>query len=297
MGFKTIIIGCEGNVSLSQNRIKIKTGEDYHTLPICDIDTIVFSHNKTIITIPLIVALMENNVNIVICDSKNDPIGTFNSFNNHSLVFKQLKKQIDWRGVLKKKLWKRIVEDKIKSEIQVLKLFDKDNEAIKRLNNLKNTVYNDDLTNREAIAARIYFNALFGKEFNRDDPCPKNYGLNYGYKIIASYFNKCIVARGYLPQLGIHHVGEANPFNLTYDFIEPFRAIVDAWVSVNIDDKFTSTEKQKLVELFEYRIFVDNKWFRLNNAIENTVDAYIAFLNEESDCLLAFDLSKGIRDD
>lgn len=39
--------------------------------------------------------------------------------------------------------------------------------------------------------------------------------------------------------VGHHHIGESNPFNLTYDFIEPFRAVVDAWVFLYIRDSFT----------------------------------------------------------
>lgn len=297
MGWKTLIIGCESKISLSENRLRISVDKDYHIYPLCDLDTIIFSHRQVVITIPLLVELMKNNVNIVICDEKNDPIGTFNSFNNHSLVFKQLKKQMNWRVVRIKSLWKKIIENKIKTEIDVLCLFEKSDKAIKQLKDFRKIIYTDDLTNREAVAARIYFNALFSEKFNRDEACPINFSLNYGYKIIASYISKCIVARGYLPQLGIHHKGESNPFNLTYDFIEPFRAIVDAWVYVHIEDKFTSSDKQALVGILDYKIFLNNKWFRLRDAIEDIVDSYIAFLNDESEDIISINLSHGIRDD
>lgn len=297
MGWKTLIIGCECKVSLSENRLKIHIEDDYHIYPLNDLDTIIFSHRFIIITMPLLIAMINNNVNIIICDDKNDPIGTFNAFNNHSLVFKQLKKQLDWRLVRKKKLWKRIIENKIKSEIDVLTSFGKDEKSIKKLKELKNNIYTDDFSNREAIAARIYFTSLFSDDFNRDDVCTINNSLNYGYKIIASYISKCLVARGYLPQLGIHHIGESNPFNLTYDFIEPFRAIVDAWTYSHIEDKFSSNEKQSLIEILDYKIYTNNKWFRLKDAIEDIVDTYIAFLNEETENILIVDLSKGMKDD
>ena len=297
MGWKTLIIGCESKIAISQNRMKVSIDGDYHNFPITDLDTVIFSHDKVVITIPLLVELMKNNINVVICDNKNDPIGTFNCFNNHSLVFKQLKKQMNWRLVQKKKLWRRIIENKIKTEIDVLNLFGKDASTIDRLKKLKNSIYTDDISNREAIAARVYFISMFNDDFNRDNDVPVNFALNYGYKIIASYISKVLVSRGYLPQLGIHHIGESNPFNLTYDFIECFRAIVDAWVFDNINEKFTSLDKQALVEILNHKIYINHKWFRLKDAIEDVIDSYLGFLNEEIDEIIQIDLSKGVRDD
>ena len=46
------------------------------------------------------------------------------------------------------------------------------------------------MTNREAHAAKVYFNSLFGKEFSRDDVNSINAALNYGYGILLSNFNK-----------------------------------------------------------------------------------------------------------
>ena len=119
--------------------------------------------------------------------------------------------------------------------------------------------------------------------------------MNYGYKIVASYISKCVVARGLLTQLGIHHIGEANAFNLTYDFIEPIRAVVDAWVYDSITDRFSIAEKQAIIELLQAKVFVDGKWFRLNDAIEDIVDSYIAFLNEKTEEVLRIDVKKGIQ--
>ncbi len=42
-------------------------------------------------------------------------------------------------------------------------------------------------------------------------------------------------------------------------------------------------------------MFVDGKWFRLNDAIEDIVDSYIAFLNEKTEEVLRIDVKKGIQ--
>jgi len=297
MSWKTIIVGSECKASISLGRMKISIGNEYQSFPLCDLDTVIFSHDKVSISIPLLSELVENNVNVIICNSKNDPIGIFQPFNNHSLVFKRLKKQIEWKITRKKKLWKKIIENKIQSEIDCLKLLGKEKNVENTLKLYKESVYNDDQTNREAVCARLYFQTLFGDDFNRDDDSCINYALNYGYKILASYISKCIASRGLLTQLGIHHIGESNPFNLTYDFIEPLRVIVDSWVSLNVKESFSVDLKIELIELLNRKVFLNGKWFRLKDAIEDIVDSYILFLDESSDKILFIDLSKGIRNE
>lgn len=294
MGWKTVIIGADCTVSLTMNNMRITWGNDYQTIPLCDIDTVLFSHDKVVITIPLLSKLVENNINVVICDSKNDPVGVFHPFNNHSLAFKKLQKQLQWKLTRKKKLWKFIIEQKIQSEIDILELL-KSPIDTKLLKEYQANVCSGDQSNREAAAARNYFMNLFGKHFKREDFTPLNAALNYGYKIFSSHISKCIISRGLLPQLGIHHIGESNPFNLTYDFIEVFRAIVDAWVVIHIEDHFHIAHKRDLIELIEARIFVNGKWISVKDGIEDIVDSYISFLNEELKEPLKIDLSKGIK--
>lgn len=297
MGWKTVIIGSEAKVSLSLNKLKITIGNEFQNVPLGDIDTVIFSHNRVIITIPLLSALVENNINIIICDEKNDPIGIFQPFNGHSLVFKRLNAQINWKLTRKKKLWKRIIELKIQSEIDALILEKRQVKVIEQLKVYRESVYTDDQTNREAASARMYFTEMFGDGFTRDIPNIQNYALNYGYKILASYISRCIASRGLITQLGIHHIGESNPFNLTYDFIEPLRAIIDLWVIESITDTFNAPLKQELIGILNYRVYVKDKWMRLNDAIEDIVDSYIAYLDERSNEVLFIDLSKGMKVD
>lgn len=295
MGWKTVVIGAECVVSLSLNRMKIMVKDEYHCIPLGDLDTVIFSHDKMTMTIPLLSKLIENNINVIVCDSKNDPIGIFQPFNNHSLVFKQLNCQIHWKVTRKKKLWKLIVEQKIQSEIDIVRLLYKNCVSLQLLLEYRKSVYNDDQTNREALSARVYFTQMFGKDFRRDEPDCINFALNYGYKILASYISKCIASRGMVTQLGIHHIGESNPFNLTYDFIESFRVIVDLWVFENVEDVFSVAHKKRLIEILEAKVNIDKKWIRLKDGIEDIVDSYIGFLNETKDEVLSIDFSKGIR--
>ena len=66
MGWRTIVIGGECKVSLTLNRMKITIDNEFQCIPLCDIDTVIFSHSKVVMTIPLLSQLVENNINVII---------------------------------------------------------------------------------------------------------------------------------------------------------------------------------------------------------------------------------------
>ena len=85
----------------------------------------------------------------------------------------------------------------------------------------KNVLENDK-SNREGLAAKVYFHELFGLDFRRFDDDIINAGLNYGYAILRSQISKTVIAKGLNPCLGIFHKGYDNPFNLSDDIIEVY---------------------------------------------------------------------------
>ena len=124
----------------------------------------------------------------------------------------------------------------------------------------------DDVGNREGHAAKVYFNTLFGKEFNRDKDCFVNAALNYGYSIVLSDINRAVVACGRSTQIGINHRNEFNEFNFSCDLIEPFRVIVDEYVFNQGARKFDKDYKFALVGLLNKRVKLDRE-YSLHDAI------------------------------
>ena len=127
--------------------------------------------------------------------------------------------------------------------------------------------FNDE-SNREGHAAKVYFNAMFGKKFSRNDECPINAMLNYGYSIILSCFNREIACNGYSTMLGLFHNNMFNPFNLGCDIMEPFRPIVDRAVKNINPQKFETEEKRLILSLLSMDLFVDGKKQNLLNTIK-----------------------------
>ena len=125
-----------------------------------------------------------------------------------------------------------------------------------------------DVTNREGHAAKVYFNALFGMDFTRTTDNSLNAALNYGYSLLLSTFNRCIVANGYLTQLGLFHDNMFNPFNLASDFMEPFRPLVDYKVKQLNPVKFEHEEKMEVLRVLQEEVLINGRSEYADNAIK-----------------------------
>ena len=128
----------------------------------------------------------------------------------------------------------------------------------------------NDSTNREGFAAKVYFNALYGMDFSRNKECFINAALDYGYSIILSAFNREIVASGYFTQLGFCHRNPFNKFNLSSDFMEPFRILVDEEVYNLEGTEFTKDHKNKLINILNKTVIIDDK----NQTVANAIKIY-----------------------
>ena len=202
--------------------------DDKQTAPIEDVGVVLLENQQTSITLPLLNALAENDVQVVICNSKGMPNAIIQSMNSNNLQGETLRNQIACGEVLKKQLWKQIVEYKIKNQASLLNGIGENGSVLKPY---YTNVRSGDIDNREGIAARIYFQHLFGDCFIRDRDEPGiNTLLNYGYSILRAATCRAIVSSGLLPAIGIHHHNRSNVYPLADDLMEPYRPFVDGIV-------------------------------------------------------------------
>ena len=145
-----------------------------------------------------------------------------------------------------------------------------------------------DNSNREGHAAKVYFNALFGKDFTRSLENSTNAALNYGYGIILSAFNREIVANGYITQLGLFHDNMFNQFNLGSDLMEPFRVLVDCAVKNMMPQKFEHEEKVTVLKILQQEVRIGNRREYVNNAIKIYCRSVFDALNENDGLLIKF---------
>ncbi len=144
-----------------------------------------------------------------------------------------------------------------------------------------------DIDNREAYAALIYFDCLFGKDFKRGRYQDKiNAALNYGYALIRAVIRKELAIAGFEMSIGIFHRSSENPFNLSDDLIEPFRPFIDSIVYeemiINNAPSFDREQRINLMKIFIEKCIIDNKVYSINDAIKCCVISLIGCLENDS---------------
>ena len=214
------------------------------TIPIEDIGVVIIENQQVSITIPLMNALIEGNVQVVVCNDRGMPSAMLQSFESNNLQGENLRNQMNAGEVLKKQLWKRIVEAKIRNQAALLNKVGQEGDILKQYyRNVKSA----DSDNREGIAARVYFSELFGESFIRDRTLPGiNALLNYGYTILRAATARALVSSGLLPAIGIFHHNRSNAFPLADDIMEPYRPYVDEIVyALSMQGKMELTKDVK----------------------------------------------------
>jgi CRISPR-associated protein Cas1 len=141
----------------------------------------------------------------------------------------RLRQQIDKLPACAHRLWQQLVRSKIVAQARLLRAAD-DYAIADRLDTMADAVAPGDPANVEATAARLYWPALFGAHFRRDDTSPENVMLNYGYAVLRSVVARAVCAAGLHPALGLHHHGAYDSFALADDLMEPARPIIDQLV-------------------------------------------------------------------
>lgn len=254
-------------------------------ISLSDLEMIVIDNYKTNISVNLLNKILEYKITLVFCDKRHTPNGFLSGFNFHVNSFSKFTEQLNWKDERKIELWTKIVKNKIKNQNKILKNNNKNEDAINLLNKFYDEVLKNDQTNREGLAARTYFKVLFGKNFIRFNDDGINSALNYGYQILRSQIVKIIVSKGYLPILGIHHIGINNYFNLADDLIEPLRPIIDDWVykNIKITDVLTTAEKEKILKLLLEDYTYNNKKQTFFNFIKDYISNCLSFLAEETE--------------
>ena len=274
MSWRSLIISHPSKLSVKNNQLQIQQ-EEIWNMPIEDISAIVLESQQILLTESLLSKACENNIIIYICDAKHIPNGYILPYFQHSRNTKIIKNQISLTEPFKKRCWQQIIKQKIYNQAYVLKCIGK-HDVEKKLLTLIAKVDSGDSKNIEGQAAKIYFESLFLKGFNRNYENIYNSCLDYGYSILRGSIARTISQYGYIPCLGIHHKSELNNFNLADDFIEPFRPVVDLWTiqNVNLKDEFDTEIRKNLVDLLNYEIIIAGKRQCIMNAIDVMISSF-----------------------
>ena len=265
MSWRTVVVSSSAKLDYQMGYLVVR--KDTTTkIHLGEIRTLMIESTAVSLTAALLSELVKKKVKVIFCDEKRNPSSELMPYYGSHDCSLKIKRQIAWTDDIKGAVWTEIVYEKIRQQKYLLQEYGKV-EAELLQGYLEEITYGD-ATNREGHAAKVYFNALFGKDFTRTDDLLINTALNYGYSILLSAFNREIVLNGYLTQLGLFHDNMFNRFNLASDLMEQFRPLVDYMVLQMTLVEFERIQKMELVNLMNKEVIINDRCELISNAIK-----------------------------
>ena len=286
MGWRTVVVSRSSKLDYKLGYMVIRDSEETIRVHLSEISVLMIENTASSVTTALLNELTKQKIKVIFCDEKRNPSSELVPYYGCHDTSLKVRTQMEWQPIAKQTVWTAIVSEKIKRQRDNLFYFQCTEYTLldKYLEELE---FNDE-SNREGHAAKVYFNAMFGKDFSRSDECPVNAMLDYGYSIILSCVNREIVANGYITQIGLFHDNMFNQFNLGCDIMEPFRVIVDRKVKEVMPDKFEKEEKRLVLELLSDEFFIDGKKQTLLNTIKIYVKSVVAAIESNDISIIKF---------
>lgn len=287
MTWRVVVIENRAKLELKLSHLVVRQdGNKIRKIYLKDISHIIVNTTEASITFALLNEIVKNKIKLIFCDEKRNPCAEISPFYSSYNTSEKIRSQIKWDEYIKGDVWQLIVKQKIKNQMNLLKLYEKD--EYKMLEKYIDQVEFKDQSNREGHAAKVYFNSLFGKYFSRSDDTNINAALDYGYSILLASINRQVVSNGYITQIGIFHDNMFNQFNLSSDLIEPWRVIIDSYVYRNDNEIFDKEEKIDLINLLNDFVTIDGKFTRINQAIDIYIRSVFDALKNRDLSLLRF---------
>lgn len=269
MSKRTICIQNPASLSIRNNALTIsQEGEVRGRIPLEDIWVVILETHQAQITTAALSRLVDAGIGVMLCGDDHMPNGLTLPLGAHSRHAAIVDDQLAISKPLKKRLWQRIVQSKIQNQARTLSLLEKDDSGLREM---VKEVHSGDTTNRESVAAGIYFKRLLPEGSRRKGPYTP--ALDYGYMVLRAGIGRTAVSGGWLVSRGIHHSNNLNAFNLVDDLIEPFRPVVDLLViSQELGGTLTPEIRARLASVFEIVVAVGDKELTVQSAIEKELD-------------------------
>ncbi len=289
MSFRQVFVHKGQKIKIkNHNLCIIKNNHQEVFIPLEDIFIVLIEDPNILLTTRFITTCTKNKITIVLCDEKYIPESIINGFNSNYRQQIVLHQQLKLPQVTKETLWQQLIKIKLTNQMYVLKYTSNIEKDIELLTTYARDVKNNDIDNREGIAAKVFFKSIYGTEFIRFYHDGINSALNYGYKIIVSAITRELISYGVDPKFGIWHDSKTNNYNLAYDLVEIFRPIIDYYVYENkhlIQDKLSLHIRRDLINILNTRMELNKKMQTLQFCIGEVVKSYIRVIEGKSDTL------------
>ena len=279
MSWRIVSVSSLCKLDYKMDYLVIRKKEGITRIHLSEISVLIIESTAVALTAYLLRELDRFKICVIFCDEKRMPYAVLGSLYGGYDTALMYRKQAEWTEDIKNRVWQAIIKRKIQGQASIL-VHEKLEESALLLSYIEQ-VEPGDVTNREGHAAKVYFNALFGKEFSRESGDCINSALNFGYAVLLSAVAREITADGYCTQMGIFHCNQFNRLNLACDLMEPFRPFVDINVKSIESDTFGREEKSKLINnTFNQQIWIGNRWQFFLNALRIYVRSVLNALSD-----------------
>lgn len=285
MSWRTIVVTNTAKLDYQLGFMVVR-GEETVKVHINEIEMLIVESTAVSFTAYLMNELVKNKVKVIFCDEKRNPSSELLPYYGSHDTSAKIRHQMEWTKENKAAVWTEIVTEKIRKQADFLRDSLK-TEAGLLYQYIGEMAFGDE-TNREGHAAKVYFNALFGKDFSRTEECPLNAALNYGYSIILSLFTREVVSNGYITQIGLFHDNMFNQFNLACDLMEPYRPIIDRFVAEMKPAQFEKEEKHQMITILNKEVTIDGRKEILGKAVKIYTRSVFDALNDQDVSLIKF---------
>ena len=265
MSWRIVSVSSMSKLDYKLEYLVVRNREGTTRIHLSEVSILILESTAISLTAYLLRELDRRKIAVIFCDEARMPYGMLSSLYGSHDTSLRYRKQTEWTKEAQDTVWAAIVRQKIIGQISVLPPERED--AKQLLESYLPQILPGDTTNREGHAAKVYFNALFGKEFSRSSDCAVNAALNFGYSILLSATAREITACGYCTQLGIFHNNRFNRLNLASDLMEPFRPFIDARMRGLSPDRFEREEKREIIAILNQQLFVSGKEQYFLNAL------------------------------
>lgn len=281
MAFKTLTIDNPAELHVTKGQLLAIQGDETTQFALEDLACVVLAHPNITISSAALDYFGQNGISILTLGRGYMPSTITLPFAPHSKYSGIVEKQLNCTEPFRKRLWQAIVKQKILNQAAVLEKLDVDNRALLQL---AGEVKSGDTTNREALAARIYF-ALYEPGYTRDIVCPLTSALNYGYACVRSVLARHVVSHGFITSIGLHHCNMKNEFNLVDDLIECFRPFVDLCITqIDLEDEDPSSlsrdVRKAITSVLRMSCYINERTTSLLIAAEECVESLGRALEE-----------------
>lgn len=289
------------------------------------ISSIVMSTSGALSTDAVMLAL-KNNIDIIFTKPDGHPMGRIwhSKLGSTTKIRKaQLEASLGKQAVIFTKAW---ITEKMTNQLEFIKDLKKHrpqmavylNDKIERIENLIISVDKletekieeiaDTIRGLEGTAGRLYFETInyvlpeqyqFNGRSMRPAKDSFNAFLNYGFGVLYSRIEKSLMLAGLDPYVGFLHRDDYNQKSMVYDFIEPYRIMVETTVfrlfsakKVNkahtdeITNGITLNKEGKELLIFALNGYMESETIRYKGRNQTRANAMQQDAHQFANCLI-----------